>query len=182
MKGTTTMTAAAPATPSRAEINRRNAQMSTGPRSPSGKQRVKFNALKHGLRAKTIVLPGEEGTFNARLDAWTIDLQPRGEADRFLVARAVGVSLQLDRIERAKQARREALRHADADRLAQQAEEVVALGRRLFFDPVGPLSLYPHAAPATGEPQRVSDSRDPEDPDDPARIVVRLEAMTLGYA
>ena len=64
----------------------------------------------------------------------------------------------------------------------QQAEEVVALGRRLYWDRVGPLCLYPHTAPATGEPQRVSDSGDPNDPDDPGRIVVRLEAMTLGCA
>jgi hypothetical protein len=176
------MTAAAQAAPSRAEINRRNAQMSTGPKTAAGRERVKFNALKHGLRAKTIVLPGEEEVFRTRHEAWTIATEPRDEAERFLVSRAVALTLKLDRVSRAVEARRAALRHADADRLAVQAEEVVVLGRRLLWDPVGPLSLYPHAAPATGEPQRVSDSRDPEDPDDPARLVVRLEAMALGCA
>ncbi len=182
MKGTTTMTATAQAAPSRAEINRCNAQMSTGPRTASGKQRVKFNALKHGLRAKTIILPGEEGAFNARLDAWIIDLDPRDEVERFMVTRAVEISWKLDRVRRVMESRREALRHCDAERLASQAEEVVALGRRLYWDRVGPLCLYPHAAPAAGEVQHVSYSGDPEDPDDPARIVVRLEAMTLGLA
>ena len=81
-----------------------------------------------------------------------------------------------------REVRRAAARHAGAGRLAGQAEEVVALGRRLFWDPVGPLCLYPHAVPADGELRRVSGSGDPEDPDDPARIVVRLEAMILGCA
>jgi hypothetical protein len=31
------------------EANRRNAQRSTGPRTPKGKQQVRLNALKHGL-------------------------------------------------------------------------------------------------------------------------------------
>lgn len=175
---TAAMTAAT--RPSRAEINRRNAQLSTGPRSDAGKERVRFNALKHGIRARTAVLPGEEDAFNARLDAWTSDLQPRDEVERFLVARAVEVSCQLDRASRAREVRRVAARHAGADRFAGQAEDVVALGRRLFRDPVGPLCLYPHAAPDDGEVRRVSGSGDPEDPDDPARVVVRLEAMILG--
>ncbi len=77
VSSTMTATATAQAAPSRAEINRNNAQMSTGPRSAPGKQKVKFNALKHGLRAKSILLPGEDQTaYSARLDAWTIDLDP----------------------------------------------------------------------------------------------------------
>jgi hypothetical protein len=183
MKAKTNMSATTQAARSRAEINRSNSRMSTGPRTASGKQRVKFNALKHGLRAKTIVLPGEEEAFRARREAWTIALKPSDEADRFLLDRAVAVSLKLERVGRAVEVRRSALSHADADRLAAQAEEVVGLGRRLFFDPVGPLCLYPHAAPpADGEPQRVSYSGDPQDPDDPACIVVRIEALTLGCA
>jgi hypothetical protein len=62
------MSAAAPslATPetptprTRAEINRANAQHSTGPRTAEGKSRASMNALKHGLFAAEIVLPGED--------------------------------------------------------------------------------------------------------------------------
>ena len=61
----------------RAEANRRNAQKSTGPRTAAGKDRARFNAVKHGMRAKTVILPGEDpDALQARLDAWTNDLQP----------------------------------------------------------------------------------------------------------
>jgi type II secretory pathway component GspD/PulD (secretin) len=36
--------------------NRRNAQKSTGPRTPVGRTRAKLNALKHGLTAKELVI------------------------------------------------------------------------------------------------------------------------------
>jgi hypothetical protein len=39
------------------ETNRRNAKRSTGPSTPEAKERVKWNALKHGLLAKSIVVP-----------------------------------------------------------------------------------------------------------------------------
>jgi hypothetical protein len=41
----------------RRQINRRNAQHATGPRSPQGKGISRRNALKHGLRAEALVLP-----------------------------------------------------------------------------------------------------------------------------
>ncbi|MBI4316972.1 MAG: hypothetical protein HY675_00665 [Chloroflexi bacterium] len=37
------------------DANRRNAQKSTGPSTPEGKARVALNALKHGIRASTLV-------------------------------------------------------------------------------------------------------------------------------
>ena len=45
----------------RLKANRRNAQHSTGPRSPEGKARVRHNALKHGLLAKEAVIASGEG-------------------------------------------------------------------------------------------------------------------------
>ena len=39
-------------TPRMAEANRHNAEKSTGPRSPEGKQNVAYNALQHGLYGK----------------------------------------------------------------------------------------------------------------------------------
>jgi hypothetical protein len=203
-----TVTVQQPA-PGRAEIHLHNGLRSTGPRPPGSQSRVKFDALKQGRRARPMVLPEpSQAEFNHRLDIWIVEQDPRDDLERWMVRRAVGISCELDRARAAMEARRAALCHADAESRAARAEEVVTLGRRLYFDPVGPLCLYPHPAPApaageprtaidrlaqlegrspkpaaaAGEPQRISFSGDPEDPHDPARIVVRLEAMTLGCA
>jgi hypothetical protein len=49
------------------QANYRNAQKSTGPKTPEGKAAVRLNALHHGLRARTAVLPGESGRELKRL-------------------------------------------------------------------------------------------------------------------
>ena len=144
----------------------------------------RFNALKHGMRARLPVLPGEDGgAFRARLDAWTVSLEPRDDLERYLVERAVNVSWQLDRADRAWAARLKAdlLSSGSAQALAQ-ADEVLVLGRRLFWDPRGPVELYPQFRASLGSPMRVSWSQDIEDPDEPGRLVNRLEGTALGCA
>ncbi len=42
----------------RNRVNRHNALASTGPRTLAGKRKVSRNALKHGLPAKDLVIPG----------------------------------------------------------------------------------------------------------------------------
>jgi hypothetical protein len=42
------------------EANRENATHSTGPRTIEGKERVKFNSLKHGCYSSVVVLPNED--------------------------------------------------------------------------------------------------------------------------
>jgi hypothetical protein len=70
----------------RIEANRRNAQRSTGPRTPEGKSRSRFNALQLGLTAKLPVLPGEDAqAYQGRLDAWTARLRPRNPIEQSLV-------------------------------------------------------------------------------------------------
>jgi hypothetical protein len=48
------------------ESNRRNAQRSTGPKTATGKELARFNALKHGHTARSPVLPGEDPEAFAR--------------------------------------------------------------------------------------------------------------------
>ena len=122
--------------PDRAEINRRNAQKSTGPRTPEGKNRSRFNAVKHGMTARTLVLPGEDpDALRERLDSWIGNLQPQNDVEQFLVEQAVQSSWKLDRADRAEVARLshiiETLPVLEANR---QQEEAAALGRRLFSD------------------------------------------------
>src|SRR5207248_5159999 len=89
----TTMT-----TPDRAAINRRNASKSTGPRTPEGKERSKFNALKHGLSARTAVLPGEDPeAFQGRIEVFMTVLEPRNGLEAYLAGQAAQASWQLDR-------------------------------------------------------------------------------------
>ncbi len=66
---------------------------------------------------------------------------------------------------------------------AEQSDEVLALGRRLFWDPVGPLPLYPHLGKGIGKLfVRVSWSEEIDDPNEPARILNRLESTAIGCA
>ena len=47
-------------TPAQAAANLANAQQSTGPTTDAGKTASSQNALKHGLTARTVLLPGED--------------------------------------------------------------------------------------------------------------------------
>ena len=70
--------------------NRRNATRSTGPRTPEGKARVKWNALKHGLLARSVVVPLKGGPenrrqFKALLEQLHDELNPVGMLEEMLV-------------------------------------------------------------------------------------------------
>jgi hypothetical protein len=81
------------------EANRLNAQRSTGPRSPEGKQRVGLNALKHGLTARQIVIPTEDPTeFEAFREAFWRDLDPQGALEEVVVAKITVDAWRLRRI------------------------------------------------------------------------------------
>ena len=59
------------------EANRRNSQKSTGPRTEAGKIASSQNAVTHGLRAKTLVLLGEDPlVLDDRRAAWRPCLDP----------------------------------------------------------------------------------------------------------
>src|ERR1039457_447459 len=48
------------ASPAQVAANQANSLKSTGPRSVEGKSVSRFNALKHGIDAQSIVIPGED--------------------------------------------------------------------------------------------------------------------------
>jgi hypothetical protein len=122
--------------PSRAEINRRNAQKSTGPRTLGGKNRSKFNAVKHGMTATTLVLPGEDPQkLQIRLETWTDQLQPQNDLEQFLLEQAVHSSWKLERAERAELARLSHLiESVPEDEARREHEQALALGFWLFSD------------------------------------------------
>ena len=58
----------------------------TGPRTPQGKERSKFNARKHGLFSKAILLQNESRTeYDALLDGLMENFQPQGKLEIVLV-------------------------------------------------------------------------------------------------
>ena len=61
------------------EANRRNARKSSGPKTQPGKSLSKLNALKHGLRAEQVLVPGEDEREFADLRQGLLeDLRPEG--------------------------------------------------------------------------------------------------------
>jgi hypothetical protein len=81
------------------ERNRQNAQHSTGPRSDEGRAAVAKNALRHGLRSSTILIPGEDveawETLCAELKA---ELQPVGIREWLCVELIAGAAWRLRRL------------------------------------------------------------------------------------
>lgn len=83
------------------EANRRNAKLSTGPRTEKGKQASRMNALKHGLTAQQVTLFDERledfQAFHAELIS---ALRPRGAVEVALAERAVLCAWRLRRVYR----------------------------------------------------------------------------------
>jgi hypothetical protein len=74
----------------RVEANRRNAQLSTGPRTEEGKARSRYNALKHGVLASALLITEGaaaeySGVFQELLDGLRQDLAPVGMLEEILV-------------------------------------------------------------------------------------------------
>src|SRR5260370_15144548 len=85
------------------EANRLNALKSTGPKTPDGKAAVKLNALRHGLRARTVVLPGENSDdFHQLCDGLETEWNPESRTEQFYVEQMTISQWKLTRIELAE--------------------------------------------------------------------------------
>jgi hypothetical protein len=79
--------------------NQRNAQLSTGPTSESGKNTSSRNALKTGLTGRTVLLPTEDAAlYEAHLDQFVKRFQPVGDDERSLVQSLADTEWRLMRI------------------------------------------------------------------------------------
>ena len=87
------------ATDKQIAANRRNSQLSTGPRSLAGVARSSQNAISHGLTRSQALLPGESKTeFNEFRGAVFGSLLPVGALENQLVERAVSLIWRLRRV------------------------------------------------------------------------------------
>ena len=82
------------------EANRRNSLKSTGPKTPEGKQACKMNALRHGLRAATIVLPAEKPEdFHQLCNDLETEWQPQSRTEHFYLEQMAVSQWKLARVE-----------------------------------------------------------------------------------
>src|SRR3982074_1311573 len=82
------------------EANRRNAQKSTGPKTPEGKAAVSMNALRHGRRARPVVLPGEKREeFDQLCNDLEVEWHPQSRTEQFYVEQMAVSQWKLIRME-----------------------------------------------------------------------------------
>ena len=80
--------------------NRRNAQLSTGPRTAEGKAVVSLNALTHGLRSRRVLLPDEDpAEFEKLCDTLTAEWEPQTPTEGHFVTQIAVALWKLDRLD-----------------------------------------------------------------------------------
>src|SRR5436309_16063664 len=85
----------------RAEISRENGRRSKGPTSEVGKRRSSENALKDGLRARTLPLPHEDQNAVAALaEEYHSHYRPSSPITRHLINDCIRANLLADRCDR----------------------------------------------------------------------------------
>jgi hypothetical protein len=83
------------------KANIENSKKSTGPTTPEGKAAVSKNALKHGLRAKDVLIQGEDpDEFKAHSDAFYEQIKPQGPLEIHLLERVTSCLWQLRRADK----------------------------------------------------------------------------------
>ena len=108
------------ATQRQIEANRRNAQKSTGPKTPEGCEIVSRNALTHGLTAaRAVVLPEEEEEFDRFATTMRGEWDAQGLLERFFPDRFIQCAWRLERVRRVETGVLLALRQKEAVVTAQ---------------------------------------------------------------
>ncbi len=101
----------------RIEANKKNAQLSTGPKTPEGKAVCRQNALKHGLTGEGVVVPDEDReAISQRFGRLEAEMAPSCEMALVLVQRIAMLSVRLERSARQEAAKLgEVMRRAASD-------------------------------------------------------------------
>ena len=87
-----------PCSPAQLAANRKNARLSTGPRTTIGKSVSRRNSLISGQTGEGIVLPHEDAEEVARrFGTFEAEMMPRSERARQLVSRVALMTVRLDR-------------------------------------------------------------------------------------
>ncbi len=117
--------------------NRKNALMSTGPKTPEGKARSRQNALKHGLTGSGVALPSEDQSEIAeRFTDLQLQMKPKTDAGEQLLRRLAFLTVRIGRCERHETSQtamrvRHAIEKFDDERLAF----VESLATKIYTEP-----------------------------------------------
>ena len=86
------------------QANQRNAQHSSGPTTPAGKEAIRFNALTYGLRTRVTILPDENCADYSQLwDELDADWQPQTRTERCYLETMVTSQWLLRRVAESEQ-------------------------------------------------------------------------------
>ena len=86
------------------QANRQNAQKSTGPKTPEGREAVRFNALTYGLRTRETILERENAREYSELwDELDAEWQPHARTERIYLETMVTSQWLLKRIAESEQ-------------------------------------------------------------------------------
>ena len=81
------------------QINKANAQYSTGPKTDAGKQRSSLNALRHGLTGQTIVLPSDDlEAYQQHIQSFITEYRPKGATETQLVQSLADAAWRQNRV------------------------------------------------------------------------------------
>ena len=142
---------------------------------------ARFNAVKHGLTAKTAVLPGEDpAALQGIIAQFKATYGARNPIEESLAEMAAMTFWRAKRADRLEVARltRDIVTRQQAD-AAVATPDVAGLADRLFFDRRGPWQLYPSREFEHREP-RTSSAGEPDDPDEPGKVLIEIEATREG--
>ncbi len=78
------------------QANRKNARLSTGPKTQEGKALVCQNAIKHGILTKEVFVDEDrKKEFQTLRDAFYLQFEPEGQWEHFLLDRVINCAWRL---------------------------------------------------------------------------------------
>ncbi len=162
----------------RKEINQRNAKRSTGPRTARGKGKSKYNAVTHGMTARSPLLPGEDADLLlARQRALRDDMQPRNRLEAELLDTVGAHLFRSDQAALAGDAwASKRIRHDAREQAKKEKAEVLKLGESLLWKPSLPLPTDQYSANLEMPPVADVDLH----PRHPDRLLLELECTVAG--
>ena len=127
------------ATEKQIAANRRNAALSTGPKTDEGKAQSRANAMTHSLTGVTLIPRDQHELSKTRYASWSVSLKPEDELQEFQLELAVEASFRIENCRAREWERKIELSEIASDSGSRwetdRTREVAKLGRSLKRNP-----------------------------------------------